>query len=206
MIFCMGELAALAVIRPPTSLSAPGNSRQGSAKESADAAVVSCANGRKRKETSQMKTILVPVDFSDVTDRVLSTSENLARTFGARLILLHVSEPEPDFIGFEPGPMAVRSVVARDFRKEHQRLDQLKATVAKDELDVLALHIQGPLVDKIVDEAAKHHADLIVMGSHGHGALFEFLVGSVTSGVLRAASCPVMVIPADKTGGKPTKE
>ena len=39
-------------------------------------------------------------------------------------------------------------------------------------------------------------ADLIVMGSHGHGALFEFLVGSATSGVLRAARVPVVVVPS----------
>jgi nucleotide-binding universal stress UspA family protein len=151
-----------------------------------------------------MKTILVPVDFSDVTPLVAASAETIARKFGSRLVLLHVSEPEPDFIGFEPGPMAVRTVVARDFRREHQRLDELKASIATEGLEVLALHIQGPLVDKIIDEAAKHHADLIVMGSHGHGALFEFLVGSVTSGVLRAARCPVLVVPADKTA-KPAK-
>jgi len=144
-----------------------------------------------------MKTILVPVDFSDVTTRVLDASRNMARALGAKLILLHVSEPEPDFVGFEPGPMAVRTSVARDFRKEHQHLDELREKAAIDAQEVLALHIQGPIVDKVLDQALEHHADLIVMGSHGHGALYEFLVGSVTSGVLRAAKCPVLVIPAN---------
>jgi nucleotide-binding universal stress UspA family protein len=112
------------------------------------------------------------------------------------LILLHVSEPEPDFVGFEPGPMAVRTSVARDFRKEHQKLDELRAQAAIESPEVLALHIQGPIVDKVLDQAHEHQADLIVMGSHGHGSLYEFLVGSVTSGVLRGAKCPVLVIPA----------
>lgn len=144
-----------------------------------------------------MNTILVPVDFSDVTHRVLDTARSMSRAFSARLVLLHVSEPEPDFIGFEPGPMAVRTAVAHDFRKEHQKLEELSAMVAVDGFQVLALHVQGPLVEKILDEAEKHHADAIVMGSHGHGALFEFLVGSVTSGVLRAARAPVVVVPAN---------
>lgn len=144
-----------------------------------------------------MKTILVPVDFSDVTTRVLDTARGMARAFGAKLVLLHVSEPEPDFIGFEPGPIAVRTAVARDFKKEHQKLEELSATVAVDGFQVLALHEQGPLVDKILDEVAKQQADAIVMGSHGHGALFEFLVGSVTSGVLRASKVPVIVVPAN---------
>jgi nucleotide-binding universal stress UspA family protein len=144
-----------------------------------------------------MKTILVPVDFSDVTKRVLDASQKMARALGAKLVLLHVSEPEPDFVGFEPGPMAVRTTVARDFRKEHQKLDELHTQAAVEGLEVLALHIQGPIVDKVLDQAVEHQADLIVMGSHGHGALYEFLVGSVTSGVLRAAKCPVLVIPAN---------
>jgi nucleotide-binding universal stress UspA family protein len=143
-----------------------------------------------------MKTILVPVDFSDVSSRVVSTAQELARSFRSRLVLLHISEPEPDFVGFEPGPVAVRSTVARDFRKEHQMLEELRTRVTEEGLDVLALQIQGPIIDKVLDEADKHGAELIVLGSHGHGALFEFLVGSVTSGVLRAAKCPVLVVPA----------
>jgi len=143
-----------------------------------------------------MKNILVPVDFSDVTTRVLDAARPMARAFGAKLILLHVSEPEPDFVGFEPGPMAVRTSIARDFRKEHQRLDELRLQSAVEGQEVLAFHIQGPIVDKVLDQAAEHHADLIVMGSHGHGSLYDFLVGSVTNGVLRGAKCPVLVIPA----------
>ena len=98
-----------------------------------------------------MKTILVPVDFSDVTTRVVETARSLARAFGSRLVLLHVSEPEPDFIGFEPGPMAVRTAVARDFKKEHQKLEELSASTAVDGFQVLALHVQGPLVDKVLE-------------------------------------------------------
>src|SRR6186713_565195 len=70
-----------------------------------------------------MKTILVPIDFSDVTPRVLDAARELAGAFAAKIVLLHVSEPEPDFVGFEPGPIAVRATIARDFKKEHQQLD-----------------------------------------------------------------------------------
>ena len=142
-----------------------------------------------------MKSILVPVDFSDATPRVVESAHQMAQALRRRIVLLHVSEPEPDFIGFEPGPIVVRSAVATDFRKEHQKLDELKATVASGGFDVLALHIQGPMVEKILEKASEHEADLIVMGSHGHGALYELLVGSVTSGVLREAKCPVLVVP-----------
>ena len=141
-----------------------------------------------------MKTILVPVDFSDTTKGVIETAKQFATTFGSRVVLLHVSEPEPDFVGFEPGPIAVRQTVARDLKAEHQKIEDLKASCGLQ--DVLALHIQGPAIEKILHEAASQNADLIVMGSHGHGALYELLVGSVTSGVLHGAKCPVLVVPA----------
>lgn len=143
-----------------------------------------------------MKTILVPVDFSDAAAGVVATAQQFATAFGSRLVLLHVAEPDPDFVGFEPGPIAVRQNVARDFRAEHQKLDALKATCTSAE--VLALHIQGPAIAKILAEATAQDAGLIILGSHGHGALYELLVGSVTAGVLQGAKCPVLVVPAAK--------
>ncbi|MEA3210415.1 MAG: hypothetical protein QOE70_3472 [Chthoniobacter sp.] len=131
-----------------------------------------------------------------MTPRVVETARVLAKAFGSSIVLLHVSEPEPDFVGFEPGPITVRQSVARDFRAEHHHLDDLKKTLAPDAAEVLALHIQGPSVEKILHEAAEKHAAWIVMGSHGHGALYELLVGSVTQGVLKGTKCPVVVVPA----------
>ena len=143
-----------------------------------------------------MKTILVPVDFSDTTAPVLAEAQVLAQALGCDLVLLKVAEPEPDFVGFEPGPMTVRVAVAHDYRAEHVRLDELKAQVAAGGLAVTALHVQGPIVEKILDQATERGARMIVMGSHGHGALYELLVGSITQGVLKAAKCPVVVVPA----------
>ena len=146
-----------------------------------------------------MKTILVPIDFSDVTTLVVDTARKFATALESRLVLLNVAEPEPDFVGFEAGPPTVRVAVARDFKVERQRLDDIKAQCAAAGAEVSALHIQGPIVDKILHEAGEQQADLIVMGSHGHGALYDLLVGSVTHGVIKSATCPVVVpAPAKK--------
>ncbi len=143
-----------------------------------------------------MKTILVPVDFSDATNGIIEAAKKFATTFGSRVVLLHVSEPEPDFVGFEPGPIAVRQTVARDVKAEHQKIEDLKTSCGLP--DVLALHIQGPAIEKILHEAASQNADMIVIGSHGHGAFYELLVGSVTAGVMKGAKCPVLVVPAGR--------
>ena len=143
-----------------------------------------------------MKTILVPVDFSDVTTEVVETARNFAAAFEGRLVILNVAEPEPDFVGFEAGPPAVRVATARDYKLERQRLDDLKAKLDTGGCEVTALHIQGPIVEKILHEAGEQQADLIVIGSHGHSAFYDLLVGSVTHGVIKDARCPVVVVPA----------
>ena len=141
-------------------------------------------------------TLLVPIDFSDVTPNVLEAAGTLARAFKSRIVLLHIAEPEPDFVGFEPGPVSVRSSVAKEFHSQHKGLDEAKHQLADTGIEVLALHIQGSTVEKIIHESAQQKADIIVLGSHGHGALHNLLTGSVAAGVLKSAKCPVLVVPA----------
>ena len=143
-----------------------------------------------------MKTILAALDFSDISDRLVTTAAGMAKAFGARLVLLHVSEPEPDFVGFDTGPMVVRSAVAQDFRAEHQQLEAAQALAERSGIETTALHIQGGLVEKILKQADAQGAELIVIGSHGHGALYDLIVGGVASGILRTAKCPVLVVPS----------
>jgi nucleotide-binding universal stress UspA family protein len=145
-----------------------------------------------------MKAILVPVDFSDATPGVVETAKQMATAFGGRIVLLHVIEPEPDFVGFEPGPPVVHATVARDYKLEELQIENLKKVLAASGFDAIALQTQGSTAEKILQEAVVQEAGLIVMGSHGHGALYELLVGSVTTGVLKDARCPVVIVPARK--------
>jgi nucleotide-binding universal stress UspA family protein len=111
---------------------------------------------------------------------------------------LHVSEADPLFVGYEPGPGSVREAVADQFKAEHAHLHATKARFDGSGLEVAALHIQGVPAEKIVEESARLGAGLVVMGSHGHGALRHLLAGSVTSGVLKHSPCPVLVVPVPK--------
>ena len=144
----------------------------------------------------KLQTVLVPLDFSDVSSRVVDHAAEMAKQFGGRIVLLHVAEPEPDFVGFDAGPQVVRAAAVQDMRTEHRRLEGYKHRLTAIGLEVTAVHIQGQLAEKVLEEAEAQSADLIVMGSHGHGALYHFFVGSVTSGVVKGAKCPVLVVPA----------
>lgn len=143
-----------------------------------------------------MKTILVPVDFSDVMPTVLDEAETLARAFSGRLVLLHVAAPEPEFVGYDPGPQSVRDSAAKAYARLHSQLQEIERALAARSLQVSALTVQGYPAEKILEEARRLTADWIVMGTHGHGMLRQLLVGSVAEGVLRGAPCPVVVVPA----------
>jgi len=143
-----------------------------------------------------MKKILVPVDFSNVTDAALRTATTLAGALQAELILIHIAAPEPEFVGYETGPASVRTAVAHQLAGEHKRLQELQHALEGKSLRVTALLIQGYTVEKILAEATRLAADLIVMGSHGHGGLHHLLMGSVAEGVVRKAPCPVVLVPA----------
>jgi nucleotide-binding universal stress UspA family protein len=143
-----------------------------------------------------MKTILAPIDFSDVTGAVVESAAGIAKAFQASLYLLHVAPPDPDFVGYEPGPQSVRDTVAGKIRKEHHQLQELESGLKTKGVDVHALLVQGATVEKILQEAKRLQAELMVIGSHGHGALQKLLMGSVAQGILRKAPCPMLIVPS----------
>ncbi len=146
-----------------------------------------------------MKNILVPVDFSDATATVVARATDLAKALQAQITLLHVVAPEPDFVGYEPGPQSVRDTVAKHVHEEHKQLKELEKQTAAQGIQVTSLLIQGYTAEKILKECEHLKPDLVVMGSHGHSALHQLLVGSVTEGVLRKVTCPVVVVPRAKS-------
>ena len=143
-----------------------------------------------------MKIILAPIDFSDVTGAVVQSAAGIAKAFQASLYLLHVAPADPYFIGYEPGPQTVRDSVAQKIRKEQHQLQELESEMKGKGLDVHALLVQGATTGKILQEAKRLQAEMIVIGSHGHGALQKLLVGSVAEGILRKAPCPVLIVPS----------
>ena len=142
--------------------------------------------------------ILVSLDISESTDKVVTAATELAQVMSAKLYLLHVAEPEPDFIGYGVGPQTVRDSVSEEFHKEHAHIQELAGSLRQKGLDVKGLLIQGSTVDTILKQADKLEAQMIIMGSHGRGAIYKVLVGSVSEGVLHGAKCPVLVVPTHK--------
>jgi nucleotide-binding universal stress UspA family protein len=145
-----------------------------------------------------MKTILVPVDFSDVTPLVVDAARRIALAFGSRVVLLHVAGFLDDRVNIGYLFMPVCELPPQDLKEEQTVLSKLKDRLAAGgtfQVDMELLQDGDPL-GCILAKSASLHADLIIMGSHGHGALYNLLAGSVTAGVLKSSPCPVLVVPS----------
>lgn len=143
-----------------------------------------------------MTCLLAAIDFSDVTPRVLEHAAKLARALDAELVVLHVAAPDPDFVGFSAGPQSVRDQVADKLREQHRELGERVAELVAAGTRARPLMVQAPAGDAILEHAERLGAELVVIGSHGHGKLRKLLAGSVADRVIRGARVPVVVVPS----------
>lgn len=145
-----------------------------------------------------MKTIITALDFSDASTAVLAAAVSMAKVHQASLHIVHVLEPEPSYTayGMTPEEFPAIQVFQQETKKRAEaRLNQAIAT-AKEQLgDVRAELLIGSPLHSIIDYVHKTTADLVVLGTHGHGAVAALLIGSVAEGLVRKAVCPTLVIP-----------
>lgn len=150
-----------------------------------------------------MKTLLVPIDLSTVTARVCRLACELAEAVDGKLVLLHVVQPPPvimsDAYAFDAGQMA--GLLATAEKASARKLAAMAKACAKRVKRVETEQRTGQPVALILELAEERKADYIVIGTHGHGAVYDLLMGSTSQGVLRKARCPVLVVPS----GGPTR-
>jgi nucleotide-binding universal stress UspA family protein len=152
-----------------------------------------------------MKTILAPVDFSPVSAGVVKEASALARAFDGRVVLLTVVQP-PIVLTEYAAMMNIAEVTAAGEKNASRQLDALADQLHSQFVKTERVQVTGAPVSNILEQADENEADYIVMGSHGHTAIYDLLVGSTTHGVLLRAKCPVVIVPAAKETPKPRQK
>lgn len=145
-----------------------------------------------------MKTILAPVDFSGATEAVVAEAKALARALDGRIVLLTVIQPPAITNEYSALMDNLAEIVAAGEKNAAKHLAELESKLKAEQVPVETMQLNGPPIRLIVEQARKLDADYIVMGSHGHTALYDLLVGSTTHGVLMRATCPVVITPGPK--------
>ena len=143
-----------------------------------------------------MKTFLVTVDFSSITGRVIDSAMEFARAHKGKVVLLHVVQA-PVIASAEYALPAdvIQEAVTVSKNASQKKLAAYIELFTKEGIDCIGKILIGAPVPLIRGESAKSGADFVIMGSHGHGKLYDFLVGSTASGVIKKAKCGVIIIP-----------
>lgn len=146
-----------------------------------------------------MKKIIVAVDFSNATPGVLEMASGMAKAFGAELGLFHAVEPEPSYTayGFTPEEFPAMHIYQEEaMRRARTKLDELVVQLKADLPNVSSKIAEGSPLHALLEHVKESDADLVVLGTHGHGVIASLLLGSVAEGMVRKATVPTLIVPA----------
>lgn len=143
--------------------------------------------------TINVRTILVPIDFSSHADAVLEWAAHLAKEHGSKLVLLHAYHLPVDFQQLEGAylPPDFWTQVKTDAA---ENLDRAAQPLRDRGLAVETVVREGYPATAIEEEARSRGVDLVVIGTKGHSGLKHLLLGSVAERVVQKAPCPVLAV------------
>jgi nucleotide-binding universal stress UspA family protein len=161
-----------------------------------------------RREKGLFQNILMPVDFSPCSDEAFRVAAELARVYGANLLVLHVIDTNALAAFHRLGLLAVPSDAGAQRRRlrHHARLSVrglLESEVVKG-VACTRLIVEGSPFVEIAKVARTQNIDLVVMGTYGGraGNVDKLFFGSTAEKVVRTAGCPVLTVPLSASSEK----
>lgn len=144
-----------------------------------------------------MKNILVSIDFDGTEFKLMEMSRKLAASFNSKIWLLHVSAPDPDFVGYDVGPQYIRDFRALELRKEHKAIQDYANALKTEGIEADGMLIKGATIEMILEEAEKLNIDMIIVGYEEHNFVYEALVGSISKKLIKKSNIPILVVPVN---------
>jgi nucleotide-binding universal stress UspA family protein len=142
-------------------------------------------------EKDPLKSLIVAIDGSEGGNAAVAEAIALARGLPAALTFVFVRKPPSSLLGY-PLPLHERHV-SYDLRRARETIGVAIETATAAGIECDGEILEGDVADEIVSLADNRHADVIVVGSRGHGALAGALLGSVSRAVVQHAHVPVLV-------------
>ena len=140
------------------------------------------------------KSILVPLDGSDLAETILPEIEKVASCMKARMILLRVCRAHV-FPGLDPTKAEVEVI-----RKAERYLNEIAKQLISKGFDA-EIHVRyGDVAEEILNHSRRNDIDLISMSTHGRSGLGRWLLGSVTEKIVRHSEKPVLLLRAKGKG------
>jgi len=140
-----------------------------------------------------IKKILVPVDFSVNSQKILQEAQDIAEKFQAQLAVVFVVQSIVDYSGFFVPHMPITQFEDELQESAKKKMESFLAENLKGGRHESAV-LGGDVAEEIVRYAEEQAADMIVMGTHGYKGMEKILFGSVAEQVVKTAPCPVLTI------------
>jgi len=141
-----------------------------------------------------IKTVLVPIDFSDYSKNALKYAATFAKQFNAKIFLIYVVEPMIYPADFSMGQVAIPSMDLDLRTRAEEELKSLSKNFIDRSLSVETIIKTGKPFVEINETAKEVNADLIIIATHGHTGVEHLLFGSTAEKVVRKAPCPVLTL------------
>lgn len=147
----------------------------------------------------EIRTILVPIDFSDNARPVIEWASHLAGQQESKLVLFHAYHLPVEFQQLE-GAYLPPDFWANVKTEAQESLARYETELRGRGCSVESVVREGYAATAIIDEATERGADLIVIGTHGLSGLQHMLLGSIAERVVQKAPCPVLTVKAGHGG------
>jgi nucleotide-binding universal stress UspA family protein len=151
---------------------------------------------RARAQQRLIRTILVPVDFSDCSLTGLTYAVRFAKEVGARIVVVHVADLGPVMMTTGRGDYDSPTYIEAARRRCGDQMQAFLKCVDFDGVPVETSAVAGYCPAAIHEAAAQQGADLVIISTHGRTGLRRALIGSVAEGTVRNTTCPVLVVPS----------
>lgn len=156
-----------------------------------------------------MKKIIIAVDFSEQTGKVMDIGLSLAKDGDAEVILLHTEPPATGYVynnalgpygglaGFGVDAAIASEIISQQLTNDQEALDLLKEKAERLEIKVTTENFVGDTVATIIEECKKHQPDMLVIGFHKQGFFSGLFSEKTELTLVKNAPCPVLLVPDD---------
>ncbi|MBU0479601.1 MAG: universal stress protein [Proteobacteria bacterium] len=143
---------------------------------------------------TEYKRIMIPVDFSENSPKLLQAGVDVAEKFQAELFIVFVVQSFEDYSGFFVPHMPIAQFEEEMLQSAEQKMDNFLHENLKTSLTCHRKVLKGDVAEELARYAAETKVAMIIMGTHGYKGLERVLFGSVAEKIVKTAPCPVLTI------------
>ena len=148
----------------------------------------------------KFKRIMIPLDGSELAEAAVGPALAIASSMGAEVVLFRVAQPVPRTQKLAEMPDVYNDVVAATYREAEDYLKDLKERLAYEQISIEYRPAAEGIARQILDFAAQHDVDLIVLSSHGRTGVGRWIHGNVAQKVLTGCTCSTLIVRGRQQG------